>query len=196
MSNGATARLGPEASIGPRFSIIDMGEMVGPERMDTRGMLKHEMRSLYENHSMVRTLNRAMADPSDAVIALLKPLMVLVAVVVGFVGAALLMESRAAANKDATTEASVIQPADPIPEPEPVIAVADESAFEENAEESTKAEAMEAEATEAEEEITPAQSDAVAAATPSEQPRKVRKMKRGKKRRHHKRRRRGKRRRR
>ena len=59
----------------------------------------------------------ALADPGDALIALLKPLMVLVALVVGFVGAALILESHASAES--------VQPA--VPEPAPAVAaLADE----------------------------------------------------------------------
>jgi hypothetical protein len=119
MSDGDTTNLGPRLDTGggPRFSIIDMGSVVGPGRMDTRGMLKSEMRSVYENHSLVQTLNRAMADPGEAVINLLKPLIVLVALVIGFIGAALILESQAIANSPAETAA-------PVPEPKPMIAAA------------------------------------------------------------------------
>jgi len=150
MSNGDTTNLGPgapqlESTAGPRFSVIDMGAMVGPERMDTMGMLRAELRSVYEDNSMVRTINRAVADPGDALIRLLKPLIVLVALVVGFVAAALIMESSAGA----TPPTEAVQPA--VPEPAVAALVADEEeltdelAEEELAEEQEVVEEAEAE---------------------------------------------------
>lgn len=143
MSNGDTTNLGTPrlsmSSAGPRFSVIDMGAMVGPERMNTMGMLKSELRSVYEDNTMVRGLHRAVADPGEAIIALLKPLMILVAVVIGFVGAALLMESRASATSAAEVQVQAIQPI--ALEPEPVLAAALEPAEEQPADEEVAVEA-------------------------------------------------------
>lgn len=122
MSNGETTNLGPqlESNSGPRFSIVDMGTMVGPERMDTMAVLKSELRSVYEDNSMVIRFNRAMADPGDAVIGLLKPLIILVALVVGFIGAALILETQTGSTPAAEAASA---PA-PAPVPEPIIAAA------------------------------------------------------------------------
>lgn len=189
MSNGDTTNLGPgapqlESSAGPRFSVIDMGAMVGPERMDTMGMLKSELRSVYEDNSMVRSVSRAVADPGEALIALLKPLMILVAVVIGFVGAALLMESRASATSAAVaTEVEAVQPV--APEPELIAAAVVEPAEEELAAEEEVAE-----------ETQPEEPEPAAAVASEEPTRKARYTNKRAKRKKHKKRKKGNRRRR